>query len=442
MKIISSKQPDFERQLRELERGSLFDSKIEADARAIIEAVRCGGDAAVCRFCAKFDRVQLRPSQLRVTPSEMRAAMKSVSSETKRATELAHANIRQFALRSLRRDWSMKNKQGGRVGEQFVPLRRIGIHIPGASKPLVSTVLHTVTLAKAAGVSEIAVCNPCGRDGKLNPAVLYACQLAGATEIYRIGGAQAIAAMTFGTKTIRPVDKIFGPGNAWTVAAKRLVYGYVGIDLLPGPSELLVIADNSANPEFIAADLLAQAEHGSGHERVFLISFDSPIAERVASILNLHISSYICNEKYGNWETPSVARVLESNCAIVLVRSAAQAAEVANRLAPEHVELMVRNPQALLKQLRTAGAVFIGPYSPTVLGDYVAGPSHTLPTGGSGRAFSGLTADQFQRRMSVIEYDRAALRRALPAIEQFGVMEGLPEHARSARLRPERSRRD
>lgn len=393
----------------------LFDSQIEADTRAILEAVRRGGDAALCRLVAKFDGVQLRPSQLRVSDAEVRAAAKSVSKETKQAMEIAHANLQLFAQRQLRRNWSMKNKQGGRVGERFVPLRRVGIHIPGASAPLFSTVLHTVTLARAAGVPEIVVCNPCGPDGKLHPAVLHACQRTGATEIYRVGGAQAIAAMAFGTKMIRPVDKIFGPGNRWTITAKRLLFGHVGIDLLPGPSELLVIADGSADPEFVVADLLAQAEHGGEGERVWLLSLSPRVSKAVKQAMRGH--------------------PLARRCRLLCARSAAEAVATANQIAPEHIELLVRNPRRLLKQIYSAGAVFLGAYSPAVLGDYVAGPSHTLPTGGSGRAFSGLSADQFQRRISVTEYDRAALKKSLPFIEEFAAIEGLPEHARSARLR-------
>ena len=293
--------------------------------------------------------------------------------------------------------------------------------------PLVSTALMTVTLAKVAGCGEIVVTTPCGKDGSINAALLFAARSAGATEIYRVGGAQAIAAMAYGTKTIRRVQKVFGPGNAYVVTAKRLLVGHVAIDLLPGPSELLVLADETANPRFIAADLLAQAEHGSGHERVWLVTTSDKVLRAVERELATQLPK-LARRKY-------IQPALHNNSWLILVKSLPDGVALANRLAPEHCEVMTRNPRRVSEGLLTAGAIFLGPWSPTVLGDYVAGPSHTLPTGGAGASFAGLTVDQFQRRTSVVEYTRAALKKALPAVKKFAELEGLGAHGSSAKTR-------
>ena len=321
----------------------------------------------------------------------------------------------------------MRNSHGAAVGEKFDPFRRVGIYIPGGTAPLVSTALMTITLARVAGCPEIVVCTPCGKDGGIDSALLFAARTAGATEIYRVGGAQAIAAMAYGTQTIRRVQKIFGPGNAYVVTAKRLLVGHVAIDLLPGPSEVLVLADETANPKFAAADLLAQAEHGSGHERVWLVTTAARILKAV--------------EKESAKQLPKLARrefiqrALESNSWLVQVKTLDDAVALTNQLAPEHCEVMTRNPREVSERILTAGAIFLGPWSPTVLGDYVAGPSHTLPTGGAGTSFCGLTVDQFQRRTSVVEYNRTSLRKALPAVKKFAELEGLSAHGKSAEVR-------
>jgi histidinol dehydrogenase len=285
----------------------------------------------------------------------------------------------------------------------------------------------TVTLAKVAGCKEIVVCTPCGRDGSINPALLFAARAAGATEIYRVGGAQAIAAMAYGTNTIRQVQKIFGPGNAYVVTAKRLLVGHVAIDLLPGPSELLVLADETADPKFVAADLLAQAEHGSGHERVWLVTTSDKILKAVQGEITKQLP------KLGRREF--IQRVLNTNVWLIQVKTPAAGVALANRLAPEHCEVMTRNPRQVSSGILTAGAIFLGSWSPTVLGDYVAGPSHTLPTGGAGASFAGLTVDQFQRRTSLVEYNRSALKKALPAVKKFAELEGLGAHGKSAEIR-------
>jgi histidinol dehydrogenase len=261
----------------------------------------------------------------------------------------------------------------------------------------------------------------------VNPALLFAARAAGATEIYRIGGAQALAAMAYGTPTIRHVQKVFGPGNAYVVAAKRLLFGHVAVDLLPGPSELLVLADDTANPKFIAADLLAQAEHGSGHERVWLVTPSAKLLRAVDREIKRQLP------RLGR--VAFIERALNNNGWLIQVKSLDDGIALANQLAPEHLEIVARRGRRLAEKVVTAGAIFLGNYSPTVLGDYLAGPSHELPTGGAGASFAGLTADQFQRRTSVVEYGRGALKKSLKTIQKFAEVEGLDAHARSAAIR-------
>jgi histidinol dehydrogenase len=285
----------------------------------------------------------------------------------------------------------------------------------------------TLVLARVAGCREIVVCTPCGADGRVNPGILFAARVAGATEIYKLGGAQAIAAMALGTATLRPVQKVFGPGNAYVVAAKRLLFGRVAIDLLPGPSEVLVLADDSATPRFAAADLLAQAEHGSGHERVWLVTTSAKVLEAVRRECTRQLSKLSRREL--------IRRALANNGWLIQVKSLEEGIELVNRLAPEHCEIMTQRSAKVAERITTAGAIFLGPWSPTVLGDYMAGPSHTLPTGGAGASFAGLTVDQFQRRTSVVEYSRASLRKSAAALLKFAEIEGLDAHGRSALIR-------
>jgi histidinol dehydrogenase len=427
MKMVRHTEPDFAQRMREVTApSSLFDEAIEERARSLLQQVRERGDAALLELTERFDGATLTAEQLPVTQAEFLAASLKAD-EPLRATILAaDRNIAAFARKSLRKKWQTRNSHGAMVGEKFDPFQRVGVYVPGGTAPLVSTALMTITLARVAGCPEIVVCTPCGKDGGINPALLFAARTAGVTELYRVGGAQAIAAMAYGTATIKPVQKIFGPGNAYVVAAKRLVVGHVAIDLLPGPSELLVLADDSANARFIAADLLAQAEHGSGHERVWLISPSNRLIKAVEKEITKQVAQQPRHEFIG--------RALD-NAWLIQVKSLDEGVALANQLAPEHCEIMVRRPRRLAERLVTAGALFLGGLSPTVLGDYVAGPSHTLPTGGAGRSFAGLTVDQFQRRTSIVEYNRVALKKALPAVEKFAEIEGLTAHGCSARIR-------
>ena len=428
MKIVRHTDKDFAARLREATAASsLFDMEIENRTRAILLEVQVRGDDAVLEFTERFDGAKLTAGQLAVTQAELMAASLKADEPLRAAVTEAEKNIAAFARKSLRKNWQTKNSHGASVGEKFDPFQRVGVYIPGGTAPLVSTALMTITLAKAAGCPEIVVCTPCGRDGGINSALLFAARTAGATEIYRIGGAQAIAALAYGTNTIRRVQKIFGPGNAYVVTAKRLLVGHVAIDLLPGPSEVLVLADETANPKYAAADLLAQAEHGSGHERVWLVTTSDKILNAVEKEIARQLPKLARRE--------FIQRVLADNTWLILVRTIDEGVALANRLAPEHCEVMTRNPRKVSEGILTAGAIFLGPWSPTVLGDYVAGPSHTLPTGGAGASFPGLTVDQFQRRTSVVEYNRAALKKALSAVKKFAELEGLGAHGRSAEIR-------
>ena len=428
MKVIRHTDANFSQKLREVTAvSSLFDPEIENRTRTILEAVKTCGDDALLELTEKFEGAKLSAEQLSVTQAELMAASLKADESLRKAIAEAEKNIAAFAKKSLRKNWQTRNSHGASVGEKFDPFQRVGVYIPGGTAPLVSTALMTVTLAKVAGCKEIVVTTPCGKDGSINPAILFAARAAGATEIYRIGGAQAIAAMAYGTKTIRRVQKTFGPGNAYVVTAKRLLVGYVAIDLLPGPSELLVLADDTANPKFIAADLLAQAEHGSGHERVWLVTTSVNILKAVESEIVKQLPKLARRE--------FIRRALDNNSWLIQVKSLDDGLALANRLAPEHCEVMTRNPRKISEGILTAGAIFLGPWSPTVLGDYVAGPSHTLPTGGAGASFAGLTVDQFQRRTSVVEYSRASLKKALKSVKKFAELEGLGAHGKSAEVR-------
>jgi histidinol dehydrogenase len=430
MNVIRFTDKNFPEQLRALTTASsLFDKAIEERARTILDAVYTRGDDALLEFAERFDGAKLTSETLAVTTPEFLNASLQADDGLRQAVAATGKNVELFSRKSLRRNWSAKNSQGARVGEKFDPFQRVGIYIPGGTAPLVSTCLMTITLARVAGCEEIAVCTPCGAGGQINPGLLFAARAAGATEVYRLGGAQAIAAMAFGTPTIRHVQKVFGPGNAYVVAAKRLLFGHVAVDLLPGPSEVLVLADDSANARYVAADLLAQAEHGSGHERVWLVTTSTRLLRAVEAEIARQLPKLSRRE--------FIVRALNNNGWLIQVKSLEDGIALINQLAPEHCEIMTRKPEIVAKKIVTAGAIFLGAYSPTVLGDYVAGPSHTLPTGGAGASFAGLTVDQFQRRTSVVEYSRAALRKSLKTVEKFAELEGLDAHGRSAAIRLE-----
>jgi histidinol dehydrogenase len=425
MKIIRHTQPGFTNALDALKRHAEAAPAVCSTVSEIIANVRARGDAALLEYTEKFGGPRLKAGKLVV---KERA---SVDAATKRAIAMSDRNVFEFAKRSLRKSWSARNAQGARVGERFDPFERVGVYVPGGTAPLVSTSIMTVTLARAAGCPEIVAVTPCGKDGGVNASLLYALRQAGATEIYRIGGAQAIAAIAYGTKTIRPVQKIFGPGSPWVVEAKRQVFGQVAIDLLPGPSEILVIADATANAAWVAADLLAQAEHGHGSSILFVT--DSP---KMLTAVEAEIGRQAATLSRREY----LSEVLEQNAVLILVKSIGDAIAITNDFAPEHVSVVAKNDEAIAKKLRTSGAIFLGGWSPVAAGDFVAGPSHTLPTGGAGKSFPGLMADMFQRRTSIVRLDRASLAKSVETIEQFSRIEGLDAHGRSARIRFEKRR--
>jgi histidinol dehydrogenase len=407
---------------------SAFPAVAEAVATEVLAAVRDQGDVAVLAAAKTFDGAMLKASELRVTDAELRAAVKSVPSPIKRAVQEAHNRVLTFAKAGLREPWYIQTPEGGYTGEFYSPMERVGIYVPGGTAPLASTAIMTVTLAKAAGVKEIVACTPCGKDACVNPVLLYALKLAGATEIYRVGGIQSIGMMAFGTKTVKAVQKIVGPGNAYVTAAKRQVYGYVAIDQVAGPSEIAVLADASANPAWVAADLLSQAEHGSGYEKALLVTDSAKLAQAV------------CDELA--WQTGKlpraaiIERVMDAGgILLVVVPDLKQGMELVNRFAPEHLEIMVKHARDWVNEVRAAGAVFVGECTPESVGDFIAGPSHVLPTGGAARMFNGLTADEFRRRHSFVEFTREDLARACKTIETFSEVEGLAAHGRAAAIR-------
>jgi histidinol dehydrogenase len=425
MKVIRHRDLGYAKALDRLNRHPTPDARVRKAVSQILEAVATEGDTALLRFTEEFGGPRLEPSQLYVTPKELAEARAGLPKNVRRAILSAKANVRAFAKRSLRKNWFMKNRQGAIVGERFDPFARVGIYVPGGTAPLVSTAVMTCTLAETAGVPEIVAVTPPAKDGSVQAALLGALAECGATEVYRVGGAQAIAALAFGTPTIRQVLKIFGPGNAFVVEAKRQVFGTVAIDLLPGPSEVLVIADDSAKPDWIAADLLAQSEHGEGSMAVLLTD-----SERVLDGVAVSIEGQLTRSERGK----ELSLALK-NAILVLVPDLRQAVTIANAFAAEHVAIATKRPGEIAMELTTAGAIFMGSISPVVGGDFLAGPSHELPTGGAGKSFAGLTADQFQHRTSVVMFDKPSLRKSLPVIETFSGIEGLDAHGRSASIR-------
>lgn len=420
-------QPDVERFLKR----PAFDPKAEESARKVLDDVRARGDDAVIEYARTFDHAELTAETLTVTREERMRAIQTVDMPFKRAAAEAHTRIARFAKAGMRKDWTIATPKGGVVGERFTPLDRVGAYIPAGAAPLASTALMTVTLAKVAGVQEIVACTPAGKTGEVDPYLLYALEVAGATEVYRVGGIQAIGAMAYGTATIAPVRKIVGPGGPYVTAAKRLVYGVVDLDLVAGPSEIAVLADDSAQARYVALDLLSQAEHGTGHEKILLVTSCPALARAVADEL-VRLAAELPRRE-------AIERVLREGALLVQVENLDQGMTLCNRFAPEHFELHTREPMRWVPKARAAGAVFVGAWTPESAGDFVAGPSHVLPTGGTAAWLSGLTVDAFRKRTSVISFTRADLTDALPMIEAFGKVEDLEAHARSARARFETS---
>lgn len=428
MRTLRYTEPDFSNAIRFLDRHAEPSAEVHATVADIVRRVRGEGDAAVFELTQKFGGPRLTADTVRVSEAEIAAAVERVPQATRSAVAAAHHNVQSFAQKSRRNDWSGLNAQGVEVGERYDPFERVGIYVPGGTAPLVSTSVMTCTLAAVAGVPQIVVATPAGADGQVNDSLLFALQYAGATEIYKIGGAQAIAALAFGTESIRPVAKIYGPGNAYVVEAKRQVFGRVAVDLLPGPSEILIIADESARPAWVAADLLAQAEHG--HNSMVILATDS---ETLLSAVEREVAAQAAKLQ----RAAHIQEVLDTSTYLVLVKEIDDAVALCNAFAPEHASVVTAHDDQVAAKLRTSGAIFLGGYSPVTGGDFVAGPSHELPTGGAGKSFPGLTVDQFQRRTSLVRFGKESLRQSLPIIETFAAIEGLDAHGRSASIRLE-----
>lgn len=402
--------------------ASAGESPLTSKVREILRNVAERGDDALTGYAKEFDGLELAASDLRVPEDEIREAAGEAPPDLVEALTLARGNIRKYCEREMEVLRGLGQEEGA-AGRRIVPIRRVGIYIPGGTAPLVSTVPMTVVPARVAGVASIAVVTP-----KPDVSILAAARLCGVKEIYRAGGAQAIAALAFGTDTIEPVDKIVGPGNEYVTEAKRLVYGTIDIDMLAGPSEIAVIADDTALPGWVAADMLSQAEHGSGRERVFLITDSEKLAKMVGDELYKQAGGLERGE--------SISRVLDlGTYLIVCEKGIAQCVEVANFIAPEHLEIMTGNAEDVSGRIVNAGAVFVGPFSPEAVGDYVAGPSHVLPTGGTARFKSGLSVLDFIKRVSLISYTREDLARVRDAIRAIGNAEGLTAHVRAVEKR-------
>ncbi len=429
MRTLNYSSKTFDTDLAAFCRGSEVPREIAVVVADILADVRTRGDLAVANYAAKFDGAKLRSRDFRVAETELAAAARRLPVAERRALHEAHASILAFNRRGLPQAWSGRNPQGAVVGEKYDPIRRVGLYVPGGQVPLVSTVLMTATLAKIANCPEIVVCTPSNTQGRVADGLMAALHHVGVTEVYRIGGVQAIAAMAYGTESIPAVDKIFGPGNAYVCEAKRQVFGTAGVDSLPGPSEVMIIADESARPDFAAADLLAQAEHGSGREKIYLIATSEKIIAAIAGEVTLQLGLISRSEK--------ITRVLDHGFLAVEVSSLAQAVAVANYVAPEHLELLVKEPavKKLVQTITTAGAIMIGNFTPTALGDFTAGPSHVLPTGRAGRFFSGLRVADFLRRTSIVRYDRTSVRAGNRVVTTFAAMEQLDAHGRSVAVR-------
>jgi len=390
-------------------RGLIKQARVEDRVKKIIDDVRVLGDEALIKYTRKFDGVKLSQRQLKVSEIDISGAYQNISPNFVSTLKLVIENVNRFYRKTLRKSWRIKDADGAVLGENYTPLERVGVYIPAGTAPLVSTVYMTVLPAKIAGVKKIVLISPPDEKGFINPHILVVADLLKVDEIYRVGGAQGIAALAYGTKTIPRVDKIVGPGNIYVSEAKRQVFGMVDIDMIAGPTELVIIANRFSDPKFIAADLRAQAEHSKGI--AILITNSKSLAQEVKS------------------QTEGVHGF------IILTKNLNQAAEITNKIAPEHLEILVNNPKRLLKDIKHAGAIFLGPYSPAAVGDYVAGPSHVLPTSGTARFSSGLSVFDFVKSSHIISYSKKALEKIKDPLEKIAGIEGLSKHLDSVKAR-------
>jgi histidinol dehydrogenase len=424
--FLSTTDPGFDREFDALLNAKREDSPDVDDAvAAIIADVRARGDAAVIELTARFDRIDLTPATLRIAPDEIAAAIAQVAPEDRAALELAGERIRAYHVRQMPEDAQWGDPDGATLGWRWTPVSAAGLYVPGGLASYPSSVLMNAIPARVAGVERLAITVPTP-DGAINPLVLLAAQLAGVDEVYRIGGAQAIAALAYGTETIAPVDKITGPGNAYVAAAKRRVFGRVGIDMIAGPSEILVIADKDNDPDWIALDLLSQAEHDASAQSI-LITDDAAFGQAVAAAVAARLQTLERRAIAGaSWRDYG---------AVITVRNPDEAADLSNRIAPEHLELCVADPETLAAKCIHAGAIFLGQYTPEAIGDYVGGPNHVLPTARSARFSSGLGVLDFLKRTTLARMTPGALRAIGPAAERLAQSESLQAHGLSVRAR-------
>ena len=410
-----------------LSRAIEFTPELETSVGQIVADVRQQGDAALLAYTAQFDGVNLDPDDLRVPQAEIDAAHREADGALIEVIEAAAANIRRFHEAQKRTSWFMEDGDGVILGKRVLPLRRVGLLIPGASAPLFSTLLMAAIPARIAGVEEICVATPPGPDGRVHPAVLAAASIVGIKEVYRVFGAQAVAALAFGTERIPSVDKLVGPGHPSVQIAKKLVFGTVDIDMVAGPSEIVVVADRSANPRHVAADMLSQAEHGSGYEAAVCITPSAELAAEVQTEIEKQTADLA--------HRGAVSKALDNFGAVVIVRDLDEGIGLANRIAPEHVELIVENAWQHLDKVRNAGAVFLGPASSEPVGDYYAGTNHILPTAGAARFASSVGVDTFEKTISVVSYSEQRLRKTAGHIIRMAEAEGLEAHANAIRVR-------
>ena len=424
--VFRYRSPEGEAFLRErTQRSQLEQGEVQARVDEILAQVRARGDEALLAYTRQFDGADLNPETLRVTPEEREAAFAQIDPALRRTMEQSAARIRDFHQKHLVQSWE-EEENGALLGQLVRPMERVGVYVPGGKAAYPSSVLMNVIPAKVAGVPEIYMATPAGADGSVPATTLVAATIAGVDTIFKMGGAQAIGALAFGTESVPKVDKITGPGNIYVALAKRAVFGHVSIDSVAGPSEILVVADESADPVYVAADLLSQAEHDELASALLVTT-----SERLARAVQEELERQTAQLP----RRAIVEKSLQGFGVALLVDSRAEAAECANRVAPEHLELMVSDPKALLPAIRNAGAVFLGAYSPEPLGDYMAGPNHVLPTSGTARFFSPLNVEDFRKKTSLVGFDREALLALADGIITFAEAEGLSAHANAVRVR-------
>ena len=427
MKIFSTKEKGFIKALDAiLKRGESDTSEAEEAVKAIINGVRENGDKALLKYTERFDKVRFANMRDALcTRQEIERALKNIPKRDSDIIKFAAKRIRAFHKKQLPKSWFFKEKNGTLLGQRVTPLERVGIYVPGGKAVYPSTVLMNAIPAKVAGVKEIIMATPPSKNG-INSYVLAAAKIAGVDKIYKVGGAQAVAAMAYGTESIPKVDKIVGPGNIYVATAKRLVFGVVDIDMVAGPSEILIINDGTGAPSWIAADLLSQAEHDELASGI-LLTTSTKMAEAVAREVEKQLREL---------KREAIARVsIERYGAIIITKNLAEAADIANRIAPEHLELFVKKPFELLKKIKNAGAIFLGPNTPEPIGDYMAGPNHTLPTGGTARFSSPLGTEDFIKRSNVLSFSKKAVEKLGKSVVRFTEMEGLGAHGRSVVIR-------